>query len=93
MPKGKGPPPAHGYPRLKPKVYRLLISGVRIQIDIEQLLGAQIDIAGHVDIAAKSRGMPNPGRGHDRPGGPDSFSSSGSPMRKPWELKRSAEGP
>ena len=77
--KENGPPPAQGFPRLKSKVYRLLVSGVRVQIDIELQLGAQLDIAGHVDITAKSRGCQTPEEATTDQGEPDSFGSCGVP--------------
>ena len=73
-------------------MYRVI--GIRLgaQVDIAELLGAQLDVAGHVAITATSMGCQTPEDANTDQGAPDSVSSCDAPVRKARELKRSAEG-
>ena len=84
--------PAKEFPALKPKVYRLLDIRLGVRVDIEELSGAHFNVAGHVNITAKSRGRHTPEEAATDQGDPDSFSSCDVPRRKAWGLNRPAEG-
>ena len=59
MEKRAGRPMGFAHP-CNPKAYNhLLRFRIGPQVHVEELLGAQLHITGHINIAAKCRGMPN----------------------------------